>query len=110
MEKAKHTPAPWYASEDVGEDGERGYWHINSGVGFHVSTQDYQKGFHLAGWIGEANARLIAAAPELLEALKNFLNGIDTHMVDISSPADELLADALRKMRAAIAKATGVQP
>jgi len=47
----------------------------------------------------EANARLIAAAPELLNALKGMLEGFD---VD-----DKYSSDAVIKSRAAIKKATG---
>ena len=48
----------------------------------------------------EANARLIAAAPELLEALTALL-----HKIDIPQQAMGLAADIYRA-RAAIAKAT----
>ena len=83
-----HTPGPWSAHA-------------------HESTDTYT--IHVAGrswesWavahVGdctddEANARLIAAAPDLLEALKNVIRGVpDTW-------------DGVIKARAAIAKAEG---
>jgi hypothetical protein len=53
----------------------------------------------------ERRARLIAAAPELLAELRNFVNGVETGMID--SPADDILANVTRRARTAIAKATG---
>jgi hypothetical protein len=62
---AEHTPAPWR----VGEYSELYGWAIdgNREAGFLVArvqadTEDHEE--------GAANARLIAAAPELLEAAK----------------------------------------
>ena len=52
-----------------------------------------------------ANAHLIAAAPDLLEALQ-MLMSIDGHSALSVADADEIHA----KARAAIAKATGEQP
>lgn len=52
----------------------------------------------------EANARLIAAAPDLLEALKRTLEYAEDHQA--AQPNDETFAD-LALIRAAIAKATG---
>lgn len=55
----------------------------------------------------EANARLIAAAPEMLEALQVVERSIDWIIGNTSGdPADLLLVD-LVKIRAAIAKAIG---
>ena len=55
--------------------------------------------------MGEANARLIAAAPDLLEALRDLLSRAD---LDQSATHDGLEnCDALARCRAAIAKATG---
>src|ERR1700723_302053 len=56
---------------------------------------------------GKANLRLIAAAPDLLDALQNFMNGIETRMVRVESDADETLANAFAKIRKALAKAKG---
>jgi hypothetical protein len=88
MSAAKHTPGPWrYTKHAVDED----YMLVFCG----------SDGDNLRGYCGEANARLIAAAPELLEALVNLLavhecqGGTKYHAGDIA--------------RAAIAKATGKQ-
>lgn len=48
----------------------------------------------------EANARLIAAAPDLLAALKECITAVDVTMYGM----------AIHNARAAIAKATGDQP
>ena len=48
----------------------------------------------------EANARLIAAAPDLLEAARDLIAKVDATM-------PEFLADDLAPLRAAIARATG---
>jgi hypothetical protein len=55
----------------------------------------------------KANGELIAAAPDLLSAITNLMNGIDTGLVRIETDADETLAIAFGKIRAAIAKAKG---
>lgn len=88
---SKHTPGPWRFSSHP-HDGN--YMRIHCG-------SDPREGDNLRGYCGEANARLIAAAPELLEALQAFANEI----VPIN-PHDPLWVNA----RAAIAKATGEQP
>lgn len=55
-----------------------------------------------------ANARLIAAAPELLEALSQASDLLHRHMGQYG--ADELDERGLEVIRAAIAKATGEVP
>lgn len=55
----------------------------------------------------QANARLIAAAPEMLEALLAFTAKIDSVvLVEPAHPHSDL-AEELRKAMAAMAKATG---
>lgn len=63
--KAKHTPGPWkVVNHVVGIDGlaimapDAGYRYVASAL--NISTDGYQ----------EANARLIAAAPDMLSALE----------------------------------------
>jgi hypothetical protein len=59
----KHTPGPWSYSMYEGSNHAKIYLH---GLG----RQDAVKGGDsMQGYCGEANAKLIAAAPDLLEAL-----------------------------------------
>ena len=55
-----------------------------------------------------ANARLIAAAPELLEALEKLVKAVDFTEVKTPNPLSTL-GRALRTARAALAKTTGEQ-
>lgn len=90
MSDPKHTPGPWIVTTDLRQDdeiicdmlNEQGYVAITNG----------QK---LANW--RDDAKLIAAAPDLLEAL------IDLEAGSGSSPAAK---KKFAKARAAIAKAT----
>lgn len=100
----KHTPGPWKVYERVsnhdsdswikGPDGEQ----IASGIGHEDEPQQL------------ANARLIAAAPELLEALQDLVGwgGLATLLdegIRASVKGDRVWVNA----RAVIAKATGEQ-
>lgn len=55
----------------------------------------------------EANANLFSASDELLWFAQQIFNGIDTEMLKLDTPADEILARVLQRGRAAIAKAEG---
>lgn len=55
----------------------------------------------------EANARLIAAAPDLLEACKQVL---DAQVANDQSQWEHLLDEALERIEAAVAKAEGAGP
>jgi hypothetical protein len=70
---AKHTPGPWRIDED--EYGHRlfcdEYHGVCAGKGF------FPEGFRITGYMSHADARLIAAAPELLEALRLMLIPVD---------------------------------
>lgn len=60
-----------------------------------------------AGLPNGANAALVAAAPELYAELQQFVNGVETRMID--SPADETLANITHRARKALSKARGEQ-
>lgn len=91
---AQHTPGPWWLQADgagwyVECTPERGHSvaYVRAEAGEDdPDTPDAEK---------EANARLIAAAPELLEALRGVLRVADRATVEFDAA------------RAAIAKATG---
>lgn len=98
---AKHTPGRWWVS---GADDDEVHCRIfaqDMGQNVHISLV---KPPHVGGIIPaeqlKANARLIAAAPELLEALKELADLYDTDEGCRSLP--EYIA-----ARAAIAKAIG---
>jgi hypothetical protein len=92
MSGVKHTPGPWFNVADS-------YIHADypNKNGQHIATVWANGGEKET----VANAHLIAAAPELLEALLYFvLHGKDV-VAYVASP------EAYEKMTAAIAKATG---
>ena len=107
---SKHTPAPWnFVLGPMGMTAE-------------VEAPDWgcisvTKLFRSNPEVAErqlANARLIAAAPELLEALRRLL---DEHAgqhspgcVDLPPGYDATRCCPVAQARAAIAKATGEQP
>jgi hypothetical protein len=84
---SKHTPGPWEI--------DRG-WHLYERDRYYkiVAGWDYPHGFSLSAFMNEADACLIAAAPDLLEALKAVLAVADRKTVEFDMA------------RAAIAKAT----
>ena len=95
MAKQSHTPGPWTASFSFHgtKPGIGDVWQIDAENHAVCTTQ-----FCYAAET-EANARLIAAAPELLEAASEALKGLELAGFDRSRQANGL--------RAAIAKATG---
>jgi hypothetical protein len=91
----KHTPGPWHVFKDSS---------------IYSKHADYTLAEMVAGMTVEewdANARLMAAAPELLEALQSFLNWSDS--VYYGEDTRRELVRAKDKARAAIVKATGEQ-
>ncbi len=91
---SKHTPGPWKTLKTFG------------GV-THVMTQDDKSIALLRGYKHpySANARLIAAAPELLEQLVVVFAESEQAMLLLGIPM--ISAEWHEKTRAAIAKATG---
>jgi hypothetical protein len=124
MNTPKHTPGPWrWQGEDyrggwgwqllVGANGEgiacgercgHPYEHLRAFQAIDPAlcktgmsaTSDSAPGIH----IQQGDARLIAAAPDLLEALRGLLAAVQHSVCENSGPAQDAA-------RAAIAKATG---
>lgn len=100
--KAKHTEGPW---------------HYDDTWGLIMAGKNEVAACH-AGRAGtreetQANARLIAAAPELLVALKEVMTSLEVHISEVC-PDDIKLSEycpctenELARARAVIAKVTG---
>ncbi|WP_113132733.1 hypothetical protein [Rhizobiales bacterium] len=114
MSATKHTPGPWAFDDDNA---------VMADVGAHICTVSMADDFPCidddegdsrtnVDIECKANARLIAAAPDLLEALVEILGPLnvcsDNQNVgdDVCLPVDMTMGE-LRKARAAIAKAEG---
>lgn len=91
---AQHTPGPWTASKSI-----KGYWFFEHDQGGEQYTlfacADY-------GTPSEADVRLIAAAPDMLEALKLLL--IECEKIEAARCQSFSACDDARN---AIARATG---
>lgn len=91
MNEAKHTPGPWSVDESNAIVGEKLDDHP---IWLRPVIARFATG------VRPADARMMAAAPDLLEALQEILDAAD------GSGWDQLDA-TLRTARAAVAKATG---
>ena len=100
---SKHTPGPWKVSHETDISGIE-----NDPANGCVGAVDVAH-VYLRTVPGrtEANARLIAAAPELLEALSAFLRAPSVGSNGPGSSTIVVQDFNLRAARAAIAKATG---
>ncbi len=90
----EHTPGPWKSKNTVVFDPQgdtpEGHWQLAACQGPN----------------GTANARLIAAAPELLGAQEHCHNVIHEHLHKPGTDLDGFMRGAEDTARAAIAKAT----
>lgn len=103
---SKHTPGPWVVDEKWPNTRFPSYMPISGAIG---QPQEHRALANVVTAIGgeryeegEANARLIAAAPDLLKALERLVL-----MVSILPPAMDEPGSAIAISRAAIAKARG---
>ena len=114
----KHTPGPWHFHMARNDGAVRTFWvnaeyEIPAGKRQHAVCELYDvfhQGEHQAD--AEANARLIAAAPELLrscrEALASSELWMDWDNVGGEHEGEaEACASVVQRLKAAIAKATG---
>lgn len=92
MNKPKHTPGPWSVGDSTGRMNQVA---IEPTIGCVYGAGDEVK----------ANARLTAAAPELLDAV----NAVYINAVKLPDLRDEFSINraTLDKIKAAISKATG---
>jgi hypothetical protein len=93
---AKHTRGPWAA--ELGRNGSFSIEAERGGIANGLLVLASRNEHPLMADQMHANARMIAAAPELLEALQRFLKAWED---------DSDGAGAAKQARAAIAKATG---
>lgn len=104
MAEQSHTPGPWSAHKTIeAHDGMPECWQIDAQHDAVCTTQ-----FCYAPNTA-ANARLIAAAPELLEALKRLSVQMNNLIMvcDVPERFAEAFNDGQNQADAAIAKATG---
>jgi hypothetical protein len=115
VEEVEHTPDPWKIAEESYNDAEA---YVIEAVGFLCGIPYCSAGDRTICWTAsslddagieviaaedEANAHLIAAAPDLLESLKDLENILSC------KPYDRDEQKLLIAARAAIAKAKGVK-
>ena len=96
---SKHTPGPWFAQESI-RDG----WYICARDVEHIVVDSHDVGGFYGVIIKDADARLIAAAPELLEALECYVEKV----ADLNRYGVIIETSLREKAEAAIAKAKGV--
>lgn len=97
----KHTPGPWRAGSGKGGRGSVVSDQLAVGALNGSDAVEYYGGNMIAESVAQENIPLIAAAPELLEALQGILGNLSR------GPFAFRDSDELRFARRAVAKATG---
>ncbi len=112
MSKKTHTPGPWVWNGKHGSLHRAGEKPYQFGEAVLRPTWEYDEGSDLE--ISEPNALLIAAAPEMLEALEQNVSAFMTLAgfgpeikALIGDDGWSKIADAVQASRAALSKATG---
>jgi hypothetical protein len=95
----KHTPGPWLIDYSNADDYRGGQWYSAGPARVHFPYRCAPEEQTQAC----SDAHLIAAAPDLLEALDELANGYAGNRYDVG------LVQRLNKARAAIASALGEQ-
>lgn len=99
MSKKSHTPGPWVSRNNMVFGGKKC---ICSNVNAASPTpQNIAEDVAMS----IANARLIAAAPELLDALEDAVNRLTSSLILLKCD-DDFIKKETAKARAAISKAT----
>jgi hypothetical protein len=109
--KNNFTPGPWIIGESDHFESQNGYGSIEIYSEFPFNWLASVKGLHVGNKTKEeveANAKLITAAPELLEALDELVDIVEglleEHRETISAHIDSF---TLQTAKQAISKATG---
>lgn len=101
--ETKHTPGPWKWTSNYTSSTNEPTWSLIDGTGYGILSCDgIGNSPQGLGDTGHANARLIAAAPELLEAAKEFVRKCEC--------GEARSKRSFQQFKAAITKATGEQP
>ncbi len=98
----RHTPGPWESRHDVGAG-----WSVRApavGPVCSMAWWQFDNPGVMDDEISASNARLIAAAPDLLAACKSLLSIFDPGRSKLS---DELIRPETDAIRAAVSKAEG---
>jgi hypothetical protein len=93
---SKHTPGPWKIDWYICREDNKELWRVPRSIGPASTDHNHWAGRYIT--VDEADASLIAAAPDLLEALKStraFVNSVAPH------------GGLFERINAAIAKAEG---
>ena len=98
MSKQQHTRGPWFVGEPVRQV-------MTPGVGYPIYfNEDLEQ---VTDYVyQEADARLIAAAPELLEAAEHCRELLMRYEINRVN-GEEIADEAIAKLNAAIARARG---
>ena len=109
MSDKKHTPGPWEVRADPS--------HYDSFTTVVAGSGEQRKGMlremivEIGGWAGietaEANARLIAAAPDLLAACQRLVTLIDESDQWSDVVSGTAMGEIVNEARTAVAKAEG---
>jgi hypothetical protein len=98
-----HTPGPWHWDSDPVKGDEHGRIRYRVCTVGQTITQVYHSSYEGGLTRAEADARLIAAAPDLLATLRDVLGWIP----DGGAWHTDAPMQSVAKARAAISKATG---
>jgi hypothetical protein len=98
---SKHTPGPWFVDKAPSTLGGNGFSVHGHGGAAMICTAFPGGSTDRIESVAEANARLIAAAPDLLDALQ----GLVALLPDPELDADEVQREYVLVAKAAIAKA-----
>ncbi|MCO4179221.1 hypothetical protein LG195_03095 [Proteus terrae] len=104
----KGTPAPWFVNDNGFyfeiRDSDKLFCIGDVGASKHA----YDDGDHFKNKVAYANAHLIAAAPELLESLRELVSAMERYEIDVGESAPVKHKEMMNKANSAIAKALGI--